>query len=237
MIATSPRIESIQVGRAEQHGDFRSRDPMQGLWTSAIVKSAIAGPACVGPTGVEGDSQADLEVHGGPDKAVCAYAALHYPFWRVELGLADMPPGAFGENFTLADLSEADVCIGDAWRAGESLVLQVSQPRQPCWKLARRWQIKTLAAQVQQSGKTGWYFRVLQAGPVAAGGALTLLERPNPQWTVAEANRVMYHDRHNLEAAAALAAAPELSESWRASMEQRLRNGRWGGGSGAQGRS
>lgn len=226
MFATSPRIESIQVGRAEQHGDFRSRDPMQGLWTSAILKSPIAGAAYVGPLGVEGDAQADLEVHGGPDKAVCAYAAVHYPFWRVELGLPDMPPGAFGENFTLAGLSEAEVCIGDAWRAGDSLVLQVSQPRQPCWKLARRWQIKTLAAQVQQSGKTGWYFRVLQPGPTESGAALTLLERPNPQWTVAEANRVMYQDRHNLESAAALAAVPGLSESWRASMEQRVRN--WG---------
>ena len=122
----------------------------------------------VTPTGIEGDGQADLVNHGGVDKAICVYPLAHYPHWQEMIG-RELSPAAFGENFTVDGLTEADVCIGDTWRVGEDVLVQVSQPRQPCWKLARRWQRKTLALEVQESGKTGWYFRVLEEGTVQAG--------------------------------------------------------------------
>lgn len=219
----SPRIESIQVGRPQQHGDPAAQDPMERLWTTAFYKTPVAGPVYAWPHNLEGDGQADLEVHGGPDKAICVYASAHYAYWRAELGLSELPPGAFGENFTVADLVEDEVCVGDTWRVGEATVVQVSQPRQPCWKLARRWRIKTLTLLVQQTGKTGWYFRVLKPGRVAPGDRLALVERRHPLWTVARANRVMHHDKADVDAARALADLSELSESWRANLTQRVR--------------
>lgn len=188
---------------------------MDKLWTTGFYKNSVSEPVYAGKLNVEGDGQADLEVHGGPDKAICCYAYAHYPFWRERLNNAELPTGAFGENFTIAGLAEPDVCIGDTWQAGERLVVQLSQPRQPCWKLARRWRVKTLALEVQQSGKTGWYFRVLTPGRVAAGTPLTLIERPFPQWTVERANQIIYAKAPPREDVLALSEVPLLSESWR----------------------
>lgn len=151
-----------------------------------------------------------------------------------------LSPGAFGENFTVAGLTEADVCIGDVWRMGEGrgaggagrrmrnseatgAVFQMSQPRQPCWKMARRWGVKTLPARVIESGKTGWYFRVALEGVVAAGMQHTLVERPCPEWTVERANWVMHHEKGDRAAAARLAAATCLSESWGEELRRRSR--------------
>jgi MOSC domain-containing protein YiiM len=114
---------------------------------------------------------------GGVEKAVLAYAAEHYPSWRSPLNLPDLSYGAFGENFTVANQTEPSICIGDIYDIGEAQV-QASQPRQPCWKLSRRWRIRNLALQVQTTGQTGWYFRVLKEGIVAPGMELVLRDRP-----------------------------------------------------------
>ena len=95
-----------------------------------------------------GDGQADRKNHGGPYRAVLGYSADHYPVWREDLDMPDLPYGAFGENFTIAGLDEESVALGDVFRVGDQVVLQVSQPRAPCWKLARRWEIKDLTARV-----------------------------------------------------------------------------------------
>ena len=137
------------------------------------------------------------------------------------MSLPTLPCGAFGENFTIAGLTEADTCIGDVWNVGDEAVVQVSQPRQPCWKLARRWKVKTLAVQVQQTERTGWYFRVLSEGSVVAGLSLILLERPHPEWTVERANRVMHAEQAELQLSAELAAIPLLSASWRETLARR----------------
>ena len=124
-------------------------------------------------------------MHGGPDKAVHLYAWAHYAAWRAELGDAPVlqAPGAFGENLAVAGLDEAGVCIGDHWRAG-SAVLEVTQGRQPCWKLNLRFGVPDMSARVQNTLRAGWYCRTLQDGVVQAGDALELLERPHPGWTV-----------------------------------------------------
>ena len=119
---------------------------------------------------------------------------------------------------------ETDVCIGDVYRVGEA-VAQVSQPRQPCWKLARRWRLKSLALTTQETGRTGWYFRVLATGLVAPGDSVELVERPNPEWTVARANWIMHWYKADLEAAAALAAVAELSANWKATQTKRATKG------------
>lgn len=224
MAGAAARLASIQVGRPRELGPEGAADPMDRPWTSGFLKEPVAGPVALRRTNLEGDGQADLVNHGGPDKAVCCYPAAHYPGWRTELGRPEMAHGAFGENFTIDGLAEPDVCIGDVFRVGGALV-QASQPRQPCWKLARRWKLKTLTLTVQESGRTGWYFRVLAEGTVAAGDLVERVERPHPGWTIAEANRVMHRDKDDRDAAAALAALPALSASWKATLTKRLAKG------------
>ncbi len=205
---TSPAIHALHVGLPQTLGD-PSRQP----WRSGIVKAPVAGPVHLGETNLDGDGQADLRHHGGPEKAVCVYPLAHYPYWTERLGLA-LGPGDFGENATIAGQDEASVCIGDVFVVGEALV-QVSQPRSPCWKLARRWDRKKLALWVQETGYTGWYLRVLRTGRVEAGLAVVLGERPHPEWTIQRVNQLRYRQVDDREAARQLAACQALSEGWR----------------------
>jgi MOSC domain-containing protein YiiM len=203
------RVRTLQVGRA---GTL----PWRGNQVrSAIDKSPVAGAVALGPEGFAGDEQADLRVHGGRDKAVCCYPSEHLPEWEALLGHA-LPPGAFGENLTLEGLTEDAVHIGDTYTLGTAVV-QVSQPRGPCFKLAARWGARTLAKELAQGLKAGFYLRVLRPGAVAAGEMMELVERVSPV-TVAEVLRVTYRDRHDPAALQAVTAVPELAEQWRASL-------------------
>lgn len=217
-------VRSIQVGLPRQAGSPRAADAMDRRWTSGIWKEAVQGPVWCGRTNLEGDGQADLRVHGGLEKAVLAYSGAHYPHWRTELALPGMGPGGFGENLTVEGLTERDVCIGDTVAIGGA-VLQLSQPRGPCWKLARRWRMPELAALTQRSGRTGWYYRVLVEGEIAPGQRIALVERPHPEWTVARANTVMYDLRDDVAATLSLAALPLLALSWRRTLGRRGREG------------
>ena len=133
-------LESVQIGQPKQYGDPTATAVNERAWETGFFKEPITTAVAVQATGLDGDGQADLTVHGGPDKAICVYPSEHFPHWHTSLGLA-MQAGAFGENFTVADANESSVCIGDTYQAGD-VIVQVSQPRQPCWKLARRWQQK-----------------------------------------------------------------------------------------------
>jgi MOSC domain-containing protein YiiM len=202
------------------HGRPEAEDPLDQPWRTGFFKSPVEGPVWLGATNLFGDGQANRRVHGGPDKAVLAYAAAHYPLWRQELGLADLPYGAFAENFTVAELDEDVVCVGDVFAVGEARV-QVSQPRQPCSNIAHRWRIADLTERVEATGRSGWYLRVLMEGVVETGQPVELLERPSPNWTVSRATRTM-HQRHTApDEAAALAALPWLSEAWRSTLGRR----------------
>lgn len=201
----SGKLVSIQVAKPQAFNDE------VGEWTTGFFKQPLSGSVFVSETNVEGDGQADLVHHGGVDKAVLAYAAGHYPSWETELGV-QMPNGAFGENLTIEDLDERNVCVGDQWEIG-SVVLEVSQPRQPCWKLSRRWNNKLLPKLVVSNGRTGWYFRVLQVGNIQPSVDVLLLERPHPDWTIMRANEVFY--RGGSEEKTALAQVAKLSDAWK----------------------
>ncbi len=224
MIEKMPHLLSIQVGLPKQLGVEGAFNPRQRSWSTGFFKEPIEGSVWLGQTNLEGDGQADLKHHGGPEKAVLAYAAKHYSYWQNTFNRSDLAYGAFGENFTIAEITEASICIGDTYKIGEAYI-QVSQPRQPCWKLSRRWQIHDLALQVQKTGKTGWYFRVLKEGYVERSLPLVLLYRPFPQWTVAKANAIMHHHLDDREAAAQLAACPFLASNWQQTLSRRATMG------------
>jgi MOSC domain-containing protein YiiM len=207
----TPSILSIQVGLPKQLGTEGAIDLMDRPWTTGFFKEPVTGAIYLGKNNLTGDGQADLILHGGTEKAVLAYAVKHYPQWRQELNLPDFPYGAFGENFTVSMQTEEDVCIGDIFAVGEARI-QVSQPREPCWKLARRWRRKDLPKRVITSGRSGWYFRVLSEGLVESGLPLLLLERPLPQWSIARVNQAFYRGSEDVSE---LASCPLLSPSWR----------------------
>ena len=215
-----PSIASIQIGRVRSEGDPHSHSPTTRLWTSAFDKRPLSDPELagrplrVGPLGIEGDEVADTIHHGGVDKAILCYAAGHYPGWRRRHPEIDWQPGAFGENLTLTEIDETTVCIGDRF-ASDHCLFEVSQPRQPCWKISRRWGIKTLTKTVAQTGHTGWYVRVLQGGLLTVGETLTLLDRVHPDWTIARANDVMFHREVDYRASHELMNLRELAEAWK----------------------
>jgi MOSC domain-containing protein YiiM len=223
-IKVEARLISIQVGKPKTISHDQSGQSTDESWTTGFYKEPIAGLILLERTNLVGDGQADLENHGGPEKAVNVYPIEHYPYWEHTVGFTHLRPGAFGENFTTEGLLEADVCIGDVFEIGEALV-QISQPRQPCWKLARRWSMKDLALRVQETGRTGWYFRVLREGCVQAGNALVLRERPCPNWTVAAANDVMHHYKGDTATIDNLADCEYLASRWRTKLKRRVLTG------------
>ena len=211
---------SIQIGTPQDYGFEGALDPHDQPWKTGFFKTPIDGPVFVSATNLAGDGQADLKNHGGIDKAVLAYSADHYPRWRDELRLPGMPFGAFGENLTIAGLTEQLVHIGDIFRIG-AVTFEVSQPRQPCWKLARRWRRHELTGLVVRNGRSGWYLRVLEQGWIEAQMPVVLVDRPNPSWSIARANEILHHRRTDLPLTLALADVPGLADSWVQELRER----------------
>lgn len=216
---TAFRIAGLRAGRPRPLG------PQGQL--SAIDKMPVPGPVMLGPAGLPGDEPADRQRHGGPDKALHAYALSNYPLWQAELpaGTANLRPGGFGENLVAEGIDESGICLGDLWRLGSALV-QVSQARQPCWKLNLRFALTDMARRVQLAGRTGWYFRVREPGLLATGQTAALVARPNPGWSLDRVSRLLYRDTLDRAALADLALLPDLPESWRRLARARLDSGK-----------
>lgn len=196
-----------------------------GSTVSGIDKRPVHGPQRVERLGIVGDRQADLRVHGGEDKAVHCYPWSHYAHWRDELPECSLlnAPGAFGENLCLAGIEERDVCIADRWRIGSAL-FEVSQGRQPCYKLNLRFGRREMALRVQESLRAGWYLRVIEPGFVAAGDAAELLDRPCPSHSLADL-LALIRDRENRPTHIEPVLRLPLTASWRKLFERRLANG------------
>jgi len=208
----SIRIESLNIGLPKKE-TFGGKEVLTG-----ICKTPVSGPLRLGRLGFEGDGVGDMKHHGGHDKAVCLYSIDHYPYWEKTLGVA-LPAAAFGENLTTRGLLEEDVCIGDVFELGTATV-QVSQPRQPCSTLAARYGRADMAKLVVDSGRTGFYCRVLAEGGVEKDSPFVLKERDPHKITVAFANSIYHHDRRNCEGIRKVLEVETLSESWRRSFQE-----------------
>ena len=199
--------------------------PFNGAELSAIDKRPIDGPVTVRSFGIEGDMVADTKNHGGADMAVHHYPRDHYAGWDAWLGGHDLleAPAAFGENLVTEGLVENDVYIGDRFRLGGAL-LEVSQPRQPCWKIEHRFARKGMVKRIVKQHMSGWYYRVVEEGEAEAGMALQRETRGDPEWSVERAFAVL-HDPSSKPSRAevkALADVEALSEKLRAKLRARL---------------
>lgn len=190
-----------------------------GSVLTSIFKSPVDGRVAIAGHNIAGDQQSDLRVHGGPCKAVYCYPAEHYPFWKGELPGMDLPYGIFGENLTTEGLSEQDVCIGDRLRAGSAL-LQVTQPRMPCFKLAIRFDRSDMVKRFWQSERSGFYLSVVEEGDVAAGDSLEITARHPERVSVADVVR-MYRGGDTREELFERVQRSPLFGSWKRDLRER----------------
>ena len=197
-------VVSVNVGTPREVG-YRGNGVRTAIW-----KDPVAGRVRVAGDKVEGDEQGNPEVHGGPDKAVYAYAAEDYEWWSSELG-RELGPGSFGENLTLRGIDVSNALVGERWRVGGTL-LEVTQPRTPCFKLGIRMGSQRFPARFAAAGRPGAYLRILVEGEVGAGDPAEVVHRPGHDLSVAEVSRIYHHDHAG---AARLLQVPELAGTWR----------------------
>ena len=200
-------LEAICTGTAR---------PFNGAETSAITKRPREGLVQILEDGLAPDEQADRRVHGGPEMAVHLYPLDHHDHWRSELGDTDLldEPGAFGSNLAVRGLTEDNVHIGDRFRVGTAL-LEVSQPRQPCWKIDHRFGTKGMVAKIVKSGRSGWYFRVIEFGEAQAGDLIERVSIGEPNWPVARVFGALVAGKATPEDLAALSEMPTLAPKLR----------------------
>jgi len=181
---------------------------------TGIFKQPVDGPVALRTLNLDGDRQADLVVHGGPNKAVYAYPSEHYLFWRGELPGMNLPWGMFGENFTTEGMFENDLHIGDRLQIADAVIV-VRQPRLPCYKLEAKFHRPDMRGRFLSSGRSGIYFSVEREGAVKAGDSFQFLSRVPQAITVAEMNVLFASDRYNEDLLEKAIATPALPEDWR----------------------
>ena len=189
--------------------------------STGIFKEPVKGRLWVRKLGIEGDGQADLTAHGGPDQAVYAYPVEHYAYWEEQFGRDPLPFGQFGENLSITGIDEASARVGDTLKIGTA-VLQVTQPRLPCYKLGIRMGAgKTFPKRFQKSGRVGFYLRVIKEGELAAGDRIERVDVPDSV-TIIEFLKVYGSKRPSRRAISRVLAAPGLSHAWRTYLEDML---------------
>lgn len=195
------------------------------LVNTGIFKRPVSGPVEVAATQMAGDRQADLVNHGGADKAVYGYPWEHYAYWAGELGRDGFEPGQFGENLTTEGVFESALSIGDRLRVG-TVLLEVSQPRVPCFKLNLRMQSPAFSKSFLKSGLVGFYFRVIEPGEVQVGDTITVEPTRYERVTISEAVHLRFFDSGNISGVTRALNNPALSAPWRVDFEALLAKSR-----------
>jgi MOSC domain-containing protein YiiM len=214
---TPKRLLSVNVGLP------REVEWQGKVIRTSIFKAPVAGTLRVSMLKIEGDEQADPSVHGGIDKAICFYPHEHYPFWYEELGNEKLSMGSFGENFTTEGLLEDSVFIGDRLRVG-SAVCSVTQPRMPCLKLGARFGRQDIIKRFLDSGRSGFYVRVLQEGEVRAGDTIEILSRDQSQVSVADIVALFNSETDNDDLLNKVIDLETLPDKWRSYFRKRVKD-------------
>lgn len=189
--------------------------------TTGIFKEPVSGRILLRKLNLDGDGQADLRIHGGPDKAAYVYPIEHYGVWMRELKRHGFAPGHFGENFTVSGMLEENVHIGDVFRIGQALV-QVTQPRTPCFKLAMKMELPTFPHRFLESRRSGFYLRVLEEGEVGAGDEILRVQDDPEQMSVRQVLEVAFFDQKNVAALRKALRVAALTASWREDFQNDL---------------
>ena len=210
------RVLSVNVGLPKDV-EWKGKHVKTGIFKTPVSSGAVN----VRTLNAEGDGQADLSVHGGPTKALYVYPSEHYEFWRTELPGTSMPWGMFGENLSTRGLMEDEVQIGDEFRIG-TVRVRITEPRMPCYKLAIRFERDDIVRRFLESGRSGFYFSVLQEGRVQEGDAIEPIKRGRQHVMVADVSRLYTTDRDNVELLQRVVALDALGESWRQYFLKRL---------------
>lgn len=213
-----PYVHQIFTGKMKKIGDPEAAEKFDLPWETGLFKMATEDQIWLGKTGLTGDEGH----HDVLDKALFTYPIKHYAYWKQKLESEMITAGDMGENLSVLEMDEFTVCVGDIYQFGDAII-QVSQPYQPTWKLARKIRKLDFAMQMQNNGRTGWYFRVLQAGNVLSRIDIELIERPHPEWSIASCNEVMHMYKDDLRLANDLASCELLSQEWRKILIRRLR--------------
>ncbi|MDZ4869169.1 MAG: MOSC domain-containing protein [Alphaproteobacteria bacterium] len=208
---------AVSVGKPSPLGIWQDEEIISGIKKSPLTVASVA----VGETNIDGDGQADLTVHGGPDKAVYIYAADHWPWWEAEAQFKG-EPASFGENLTIEGADEHTVRIGDRFQWGRVL-LEVSQPRAPCFKFTMLTGRHDMAARMTASARTGWYVRVLETGEAPTRGPIIRIHTDEAMPTIRDAFVAVYHPRVRSDVIERVLAAPRLSPDWRRGILRRLK--------------
>ena len=200
--------------------------PREVVWrgvpvTTGIFKDPVEGPVKVSTLNLAGDAQADLTVHGGPAKAVYGYASEHYEYWKKELPGVSFPWGKFGENLTTEGLDEDALHVGDQYRVGSAL-LMVTQPRLPCYKLTIKFDRDDMIKRFLKSGRTGFYFSVIEPGAVEAGSKIELVSQDPAQVKVSDITRLYLGQTSDPEVLHRAIGLEALPESWRDWLQERV---------------
>jgi MOSC domain-containing protein YiiM len=209
------KIVSVNVGRPREI-DWKGK-----TIRTSIFKEPVQGRVRLETLNFVGDEQADLAVHGGPQKAVYGYASEHYDFWQQQLPGVHLPWGVFGENLTTEGLLEEEINIGNRYQLGSAVVM-VTQPRIPCYKLGVRFGRDDIVKRFLKSGRPGFYFSVIQEGEVGAGDALELVYREAADVTVADILRLYITDKQNLSLTQRAVQVAALADGWRDYFQRRL---------------
>ncbi len=204
----TPKILSINVSLPKEI-DFEGQKV-----TTGIFKEPIEGRIMLRTLNLDGDKQADLTVHGGPDKAVYAYPIEHYEFWRKVYPNMEMPNGMFGENFTIGGLMENEVSVGDAFEIGSSKVI-ATQPRMPCYKLGVKFGRMDVLKKFLASGRSGIYFKVLEEGEVGPGDSIIKIKKDTNRVAISDVVRLYAIDREDISTMRRAVKVEALPEGWR----------------------
>lgn len=212
MAANKNSVLSINVGRPREF-DYHGRPARSAIW-----KVSVTGRVAARGVNLEGDEQADREAHGGPDKAVYAYAVEDLRWWQNEIGRS-IPYGGFGENLTTEGIEVNDALVGERWQIGTA-VFEISEPRVPCWRLGVRMNDALFPRRFTEAMRPGAYLRIIAEGDLTATDEIRIVEKPNHDLTIRDVFRIFTRDRHEVER---LLAIPRMSESWKRWAETLLR--------------
>lgn len=214
-------VVSIQVGKVTAYGDKESSEFLQKYWESASFKEVVNSKVFVSKYGLVGDEVADKAHHGGLEKAVFANSYENYKEWAEFLDVDELPFGALAENLTISGLHESSVYLGDIHKIGSTL-LQVSQVRKPCYKIAKRWNNKRFTNEIYITGLTGWYYRVLQEGEIIAGDEVVVQKSDESKVSILEANMAFANPIKYRDILDKILTIDSIAPNYRASIEKRI---------------